>query len=315
MQTQSKQPNALLSVPFIFHENAINFYKSINEVQGSAKIKEVYGSLPKYTARESSRLPAITINKLGLFVDKLSTINIGFNYALNSPAITLKDLDNDIKGLLINLNKIGIKTITVSSPLAMEFIKQKFSDFNVVTSTIMGIDSIPRIEQAKWLGAKRIILDLRTNRNFGLLDKLNEVKDAEFEILVNEFCGDCLMRNCHYILQGLADNYKSSDQHFDNFPYNLCSGFFMSKTEDILKGYFVLPEWMDEYQRRGIRWFKIAGRTINDLNWHKKVITAYSTGHFSGNLLDLGQVKTTTKSEQNTKKIFIDTKKLKLCKK
>lgn len=282
-----------LSVPAVFSKEMIRYYSNINEKYrgNKVRIKEVYGSLPINTARESKRLPKISISDIGDFSNKLDKIGIRFNYTLNSTTITPAMVESEIVDLIKALIKHKINTFTVSSTLLLSYLHKYFSSLNLVLSTITGANSYQKIFQAKNFGAKRIILDIRTNRDFSFLRNLNKYlsknKELKFEILLNEFCGDCLMRNTHYNLQSMNSPEEQKDVFLKNYPYSLCTKMFMFKAEDILKGYWVIPDWLDVYRDMGIKWMKVTGRTIRNIEWHKFVIESYMNKKYSGNIMSL----------------------------
>ncbi len=288
-----------LSVPALFNDEMIDFYHSINisHKNNDVYIAEVYGSLPKNTARETRRLPVISIKNLIKFAHKLAEIKIDFNYALNSTIIDRNIIEKDIKPLLDILVSEGINTYTVSSTFLLSYLHENYPNINLVLSTIAGSDSIKKVNQAKYFGANRIILDLKTTRNFMFLKNIHQIIDIEYEIMVNEFCGDCLMRNTHYNMQsiGNADMKLNSEIHY---PYDICGKMFMSKKSDILKGFWILPEWMKIYKRYGIGWMKITGRTIRDIEWHKKLITSYVSMASPDNIMELAPIILNSKKEE-----------------
>jgi len=295
-----------LSVPSTFDNKMINYYRQMNNrhKRDRIRIREVYGSLPANTARESSRLLQIDIEEIIEYAEKLAAIDIDFNYALNSTVVDGREIKTGIKSLIEKILNNNIKTITVSSTFLLSYIKENYPSVNLVLSTIAGVDSISKIKQAKKFGVKRVILDLKTTRNFQLLKNIHGVKDVEYEIMVNEFCGDCLMRNTHYNLQSQGNADMKLNKKVQ-YPYDICGDMFMSKKADILKGYWVLPEWMGLYGEYGIKWFKITGRTIKDIEWHQNVIKKYMGKKVVGNILELAPLLLSSKVQEGKTPEFV----------
>jgi collagenase-like PrtC family protease len=209
----------------------------------------------------------------------------------------------------------GIHVLTVASPLLIEYIRRKLSHlkFYIIASVIIGIDSIRRIKQIAKFKVNRITLDIRCNRNFQLLHSIKEIKkelkEIQFEILVNEFCGDCSMRNMHYNLESLhALCYVPKDRFFRDYPFNICTQLFLTNPKDILKNYWILPDWLEYYNKTcKIDWFKITGRTIKDMDWHKFVLEEYMKQEYKGNILNLGPlVIGDLKHEGSKPKVYLD---------
>ena len=313
-----------LTVPAIFDETLIDIYKNLNTkyAKNGIRINEVYGSFPGIpSARESKRLPRVNKEQFFKYSDELRKIGIDFNYTLNSTTITYGQISKFIEEFLKDLYSNGIRTITIASPLLMEYVHRKYPDFSIVASTITQIDSLNRIKQVKNFGANRIILDIRVNRNFRFLSSIKNLKDIQkevtFEIMVNEFCGDCSIRNIHYNLQSLQsiDTIECSieDTFFSNYPYNVCNHLFLSRLEDVLKGYWILPDWMRYYHESyGINWMKITGRTVKNIEWHKFILEEYMKQNYKGNVMDLGPLITgRLEDEGNKSKLYLMLKLLK----
>lgn len=310
-----------LSVPCVFSDELLKLYAKLNTdyADKGVRICEAYASLPEVTsAREPSRLPPISKEQFFDYVKRLQGIGISFNYALNSTTITLRDLEGPIGRFLQELWEAGVRILTIASPLVMEYVRRKLPRFSIVASTITGIDSLNRIRQVKTFGADRITLDIRCNRDFKFLHSLKDLKrelgDISFEVLVNEFCGDCSMRNMHYNLQSLnAISYTPRNQFFEDYPFSRCTQLFMVKPEDILKSYWILPDWMKYYNEVcKIDWMKITGRTIKDLTWQSFVLEKYMEQEYEGNVLDLGPLVIGSLRQEGKKpRVYLDARKLK----
>lgn len=285
-----------LSVPITFNKEILELYTKLNKKYRDIKICEAYGSLPiTPSARESKRLFPVSKKRFFDYVRDLKNKGIEFNYIFNSTTITEEYIEKFAKNFFEELWKKEIYILTIASPLLIEYIRRNLSylNFYIVASTIIGIDSIRRIKQVIEFGVNRVTLDIRCNKNFKLLHSLEKIKKLEkieFEVLVNEFCGDCSMRNMHYNLQSLDTlSYLSKDKFFKDYPFNLCTRLFMIYPKDILKNYWILPDWLRYYHEVcKIDWFKITGRTIKNIKWHKFVIEEYIKQQYKGNILALG---------------------------
>jgi collagenase-like PrtC family protease len=284
-----------LLVPAVFADDMVDTYAQLNAryAQEGIKISEVYGALPRgHSAREPELLPQITENDLFDYAARLRDISIDFHYTLNSPVITYEQIDKYYGKFLKKLWDGGIRFLTIASPLLIEYVRRAMpgANFNITVSTIAQVDSLKRIKQAKLFGADKITLDLRTNRDFKFLKHVKELKkslDIEFMVIANEFCGDCLMRHFHYNLQSLK-NYKCGDAFFDAYPFNVCARLFLLKPADVLKLYWILPDWIRLYHEEfGIDWIKVVGRTVKNIAWHKFVIKEYLKQNYKGNILRL----------------------------
>jgi len=304
-----------LSVPATFNKGVLELYVRLNKKYRDIKICEVYGSLQSTpSARETKRLFPVTEKRFFDYVRDLKNEGIEFNYTFNSTTITEEYIEKFARRVLEELWEKGINILTIASPLLIEYIRRNLSHlkFYIVASTIIGIDSIQRIKQVIKFGVNRITLDIRCNRNFKFLYSLKEIKkieEFEFEILVNEFCGDCTIRNIHYNLESLdASSYLSKDKFLRDYPFNVCTQLFLIHPKNILKNYWILPDWMRYYYEIcKIDWFKITGRTIKNIKWHKFIVKEYMKQQYKGNILDLGPlVIGDLKHEGSKSKVYLD---------
>lgn len=286
-----------LSIPATFDRALALDYAELNRRHRDRgiRIAEVYGALPgRDSARAPDSLPQVDIDALFDYARALRADGIAFRYTMNSVRLNAADMDAQYRPFLERLLDTGIDRVSVASPDVVKFLGRVFRPgaFDITASTIIQADSVRRVEQMLELGARQVVLDIRANRNFELLSQFRrhaERFDGRLVIMVNEFCGDCALRFNHYILQSSEDGERAAcTPGLEGYPFTDCIGWFMATPARILKGYWVLPQWLERYRdQSGIRCFKIAGRTVANPDWHRKVVGAYMAGRFDGNVLDL----------------------------
>jgi collagenase-like PrtC family protease len=282
-----------LKIPSIFDWKLVDVYCALNKKYGTrVRIGEAYGALPTGgSARPKGCLPDVDQSELIEYVDALRKIGIGFSYVINTPFVHPGQEDKEVLSTLEWLAKNNIVDITVTDHAFFDIISRHFDDnvFSITISVVAQIDSLSRITQMLNFGAKRIVVDIRGNRRISFLKSIHKSKFSDKIILLaNEFCGDCSIRSRHHHMAALRDGDHPDKNISKKFPFDICVDLFTSSAKSLLKGYWILPEWMDIYQKEfGIETFKISGRTILNRNWHAAIIEAYLSQSFSGNIVEL----------------------------
>lgn len=298
MTKQIKKNMIKLSVPCIFDNSLLSFYQSFNEKYShkGVKISNVYGALPGlYSAREKDRFPYLNQRQLYNYAKKLYDIGIDFTYTMNTVDVNLNVIRQKLAPFLKTLYNNGITSMTISSPLLVEYIKREMTSFkfHITLSTIASVDSISKLKQAINLGCNNIVLSLRANRDINFLSSICKLKKSiaiDICLIVNEFCGDCLIRPFHYIWESCSPkrNLNSNNPFFKFYPYSVCEPLWLSHFPNILKTYWILPQWLDYFHSEmGISHFKISGRSHYEPDWHKFVIKQYGNKIYNGNILRL----------------------------
>ncbi len=286
-----------LSVPCIFSKELLPVYDAINRdrERTGVCVDNAYGALPgSHSARETDRTPRIDFGQLVRYAELLRDCDVRFSYTLNSTSITLSEIQKTIDPFLRRLHDdAGIDSLTISSPLLVEYIRRKLPNipFFISLSTIANVISTAQLRQAYDFGADRVVLGLQANRNMRLLESVAEMVDDDHSValLVNEFCGNCLIRPFHYHWESMSEYtcMDPDDKFFGSYPYNVCEPIWLAHVSSVLKTYWVLPQWLTSYQKYNIHSFKISGRTHLDPVWHRYVLEQYTRKNFHGNVMSL----------------------------
>ena len=190
-----------------------------------------------------------------------------------------------LRGIIRGLSNIGVHEWTITSPLLMELLREMFPSDFLEVSTIAEVSTPEDVVRWKELGANGANLSTSVNRDFRLLNRVNDTS-LVLSILANEAClFRCPWRRECYNLS--SHNSQRSEELFDFYPFRRCTEVRLSDPVEWIKARLVLPQWMKVYQKEtGINWFKIAYRT------HPKevalpMLRAYMEQDFHGNLLEL----------------------------
>jgi len=267
-------------------------FNDLNQRHSPDIVKEVYGSVKGDSlggVREDSRLEEVSYFELEKFCKRASEFEIDVCYAINSPIITSEMCgvnDAEYSGDLKMLQAIGIKNLIVASPAFAEYVQYYFPNFGLIGSTVMEIDSINKIIAHEHLFS-RICPSTNRNRDPKFFDQA--MPRIELELLVNELClFRCPWRSYHYVQESMNKYFRSSMKFIslDQYPIDKCWKEFIHRSHEILKSRWIRPEDIKFYERAGISWFKISGRTKSS-QWILSTTEAYLNRRYRGNLLDL----------------------------
>lgn len=277
----------MFTIPADFKESTIETIMKLEAEFPHNKVIEVYGSLnSKYYSGRGNLQSAPNVRELHNYICRLSEAEINFRYTFNALCYENKELDP--KGLeemlyfISDLEQIGIKNITVASPVLLEYFKKVFPNIHFLASAIMGINSVTRAKKAISLGADRIVLHEDITRNLGLVKAIANKCDRDVEIITNMMCiNNCIYRRFHY-------NSLSHDTSNAAAYYGLKCGKAKNECNlEYIRSLWIRPEDIDIYKDLGVKVFKIIGREIaTEMNF-ERVLRAYFSRYYDGNLLDL----------------------------
>lgn len=283
----------LFSVPADFKENSVKKFREINDSKGEMVINETYGQVTEGRIIRSGRikklLPEIDMRGLEKYVNFSLKNGIKFNYTLNPACMGnyefTKQGIEEIRSFLLELNSIGIRDITVTSPAIMEIVKTVDLDFDIKVSAINHVDSVSKLSHYKKLGIKRIVVEPDTYRNFSLLKNMVHFWGEGLELIVNDLCyKNCPYKISHYNHEAHSNDYKEQVQ---NYFFMRCGIQKSRNMRNYLKLNWIRPEDIDLYEKLGIHNYKIQGRGFVLNGDIMKTLECYQKKAFEGNLLEL----------------------------
>ncbi|QJT71749.1 hypothetical protein TH1_065 [Shewanella phage Thanatos-1] len=276
----------------------------LNAKYPGSLINEVYGStrdMAFSAARPDFRLPDIKNQELEAYVARCNELGICFNYTLNSinPG-TKEELVNWKKKLIQDyvkyLERIGVYRVTIANPVVMEIVRE-VSDIEIEVSTILHVDAVTQIKYLhEQYNIKKVCCGIHKNRSVSFLKRAAEYCNANgitFELLVNEFCSNagkgytthCSYRDSCYIFHS-TDVTKEHALSLDGYPMQHCIKARDTDPFNWLRTRFIRPQDLKLYRDIGINQFKVSGRT-GSTEYLVKVLSAYASESFEGNLLEL----------------------------
>jgi collagenase-like PrtC family protease len=243
--------------------------------------------------RAPQDIPAV--DDAGIVRHAAAARNLGmqFLYLLNGRCEHLDVREHGVRAQLQAdlewiVEEVRADCVVVADLRVAEAVRSMYGPHDVAlrVSTIAGVRSPEDLKP--WLahGIDGVVLHHDVGRDFQDLRTVvsflhREAPSAEVELLLNETClHGCKARDAHYArLAREVLTYQEGFQQTCNLP----------KFRDpslLLTARWIRPEDLEQYTEIGIRRFKIAGREMSS-DWLDRAITAYVTGSYAGNLVDL----------------------------
>ena len=244
-------------------------------------IADIYGSLP-YSFIGHSRFPKdvpnISIDKLEWYISELHKIKIPFYFVMNNPWSQARERLKVGRALIFkelrSLIDIGIDGVILANPYLIKLIHKNFPELTITTSTNLQISSYIQIKNYIDFGVDYVVLGRDINRNFKLLKKLFKDFSNNLILLANTSCLlFCPLTLYHPLITGhistlklnsdIKSNKVSEDEIIDEgFCFNYCMDKITTQPESILKSPWIRPEDVIHYEKIGLKFLKIQGRTM-----------------------------------------------------
>jgi collagenase-like PrtC family protease len=277
-----------------------------------ATIHEVFGALPRSptgSGRDAALVPTVTAAGVARHAAAAHAAGIRFNYLMNGACLGGTEFTTKGRAGLARqirwVDGIGADSVTVAVPLVAELVREIAPRLEVVISTITHVDSLATARAYREMGARRITLSTRINRDLDLLRSLAAKSGCELELLANEMCRfQCPMRPYHYGLMSHASLTNTSRPPVE-YPHMNCSLERMVHPGELLKARFIRPEDVGAYEERGIDLIKIAGRG-RDADWLLRAATAYVTRRWDGNFVDISDLGMWSGEGMDAPRIVVD---------
>lgn len=251
--------------------------------------------------RASNVLPALSSKELRKSIELCNKHNIHFNYLLNPMCLGNRELNPSEHRKILNfideICDMGIYSVTVNSPYLCELIKERYPNIKVTIGLYALIYSLQQVKYWESLGADELTLHHRVNRNFDELRRMLEYTkhgDMKLRVIANNVC----LHDCPYqINHGCGQSHASQEKDNDKciyLDYNLlrCNYGKISSPSALIASEWIRPEDVHYYgqicDEVGNHNFsiKLLERT-KTTEFLKRVITAYLSEKYDGNLIDI----------------------------
>lgn len=298
-----------ITIPCHWDKGVIDKIVKQNEEIDGPKVVEVYGVLsdggPVGHGRSRESVPPVGREEAINFRAYLKEQGLNFTYLLNAP-FQLQDenqrreLEEYLRWITRDLRP---DAVTITSPELMAEVRRIDSEIPIHISTIAGVKNEVDLEKFLSFKPNRLVPHHDCGKDLDTLEKLVEVAEGngmEVELLSTESClRKCPNREAHY--RYLAEKTKDAPFH------STCNTQKIENpAEFLLAGGLIRPEDMDFYEKLGVRYFKVSGRS-KPAGWLPEVAEAYQRRNYDGNLVRLMGVDPKLEAENW---IYIDNKAL-----
>jgi collagenase-like PrtC family protease len=115
-----------------------------------------------------------------------------FDFNLNSTCLSNRELYADGRAVIIAhldwVAGLGVDAVTVSIPLLMEIIRQRYPQWRVRVSSYQRIQSVSIARRFENLGADAIVITEHSNRDFKLLEGIRRSVKCKLVLIANVGC-------------------------------------------------------------------------------------------------------------------------------
>ena len=166
------------------------------------KIASSYGCFPP-AAWNGGRaaVGAVRRDFINFIIKEYNSRGVPIRYTFTNPLITEKHLSDPFCNMITEAAANGLNEIIVNVPVLEEYIRNKFPQYPLISSTVKQIEDGERLLSELEKDYKLVVLDYNWNNRFKELEALPH-KD-KIELLVNSYCTPhCKRRKKHYEFLG-----------------------------------------------------------------------------------------------------------------
>ncbi len=281
-----------LIIPHPGHFSALKEIIEYKEANHLADVDEVYmAGPPQVMGSGRATLHAALIDDIREQTEYAHQHGIKMNIVMNPSCLGGYHLTFEGYRLFAwyfnELDKAGVDGVTVAEPYLVELLKDY--SMETVISCVSHVDSPQRAEFYEALGADGITVDTNINRDFSTLKAIMNAVSCNIRVIVNEGClYKCPFRYAHFNLFSHITAVSSTRplNTFGDYYFDKCISIRVRDPSQIIRSPWIRPEDLAEYERIGIKDFKISGRA-NAVGWIISCMVAYSRRSYNGNLLEL----------------------------
>ncbi|WP_338951245.1 U32 family peptidase [Fusobacterium nucleatum] len=250
--------------------------------------------------RAANLLPEISFNELEKYINLCHKNNLKFNYLINPMCMENMELETNTHYKIIeyidNLVSIGIDAITINSPYLCEMIKSRYPNLTITIGLYAYVHDMNLLRRWINLGADEITLAHENNRDFYLLKQMLEYtknKNVNLRLIANNVCLHlCPYAMMHGTVQSHASQKHSKTRCDIDYCMTKCISEKIKNVTNLMCSDWIRPEDIHYYEElcESVGNYnlsiKLVERTKNT-EFLTRVIKAYSSRKYKGNLLDI----------------------------
>lgn len=239
------------------------------------KIASSYGCFPP-AAWNGGRaaVGAVRRDFINFIIKEYNSRGVPIRYTFTNPLVTEKHLSDPFCNMITEAAANGLNEIIVNVPVLEEYIREKFPQYPLISSTVKQIEDREQLLSELEKDYKLVVLDYNWNNRFEELEALPH-KD-KIELLVNSYCTPhCKRRKKHYEFLGDLQ-FKLNRQVFGSekdmmtpipdtqFP---CPNTDLNFYDTLAFETHISPrDIYEKYVPMGFENFKIEGRLMHAVN-------------------------------------------------
>lgn len=241
------------------------------------EIASIYGTFPQSLWNGGRIVNGVfDKNTVKTVVREFNKLDIPLRFTFTNPTLTKEDLNDDFCNFVLKTANNGKNGVIVVSPILEEYIRTKYPNYTVTSSTCKRITDVEKLTEEVEKSYDIVVLDYDFNNKFEILEKIQNKEKCE--ILVNACCQpNCSKRYQHYEdignMQRAICKYISSNSKvpFDPEKYNVkdensdyCQYMRYDFADSKQHPTHISPtDIFEKYIPMGFNQFKIEGRTLN----------------------------------------------------
>lgn len=187
------------------------------------------------------------------------------------------------------LEKIWLKSISLTNLLYVRFIKSAFPDIKIYSSVNCYLKNVEQAIYMKNIWVDVLTIDRDINRDLDLIKEIKKRTWLKIQILLNEWCiRNCPYRNTHFNI--ISHKVENNERNIKNWKYNLlekysCYPLLLNNRRILFRIPFIRPEDLHYYD-----WvcdvYKLNTRDETTETIYK-MMQAYTNWYYHWNLLDI----------------------------
>ncbi len=272
---------AYFHLPDFSHHFMLNFilvsmYKNCPHFfREGVEIASFFGTFPQSLWNGGRNASGTTELKFAEHAIKsFNNAGIPLRFTFTNPVLEKKHLKDKFCNDVMKLADNGMNEVIVFSPILEEYIREKYPNFKLTSSTCKRITDIEALTAELEKDYKLVVVDYDFNNKFDLLEKIPHKEKCE--LLINPCCNpECSMRSEHYRRVGLQQ--IEFCEHLAKNPTKPLTPKISTEMgcgcgDRTIFDNMKLPNnispddiW-EKYIPMGFQHFKIEGRTASQLN-------------------------------------------------
>lgn len=251
--------------------------------------------------RSSQILPDITSGQLEQYIKACHAKNLKFNYLMNPVCSSNREVfpetHQEMLKYIDEKVELGIDGVTVNSPLLCSVIKRRHPNLAITVGLYAWIFTLKQVEEWIDLGADVLTLGFCVTRDFTLLSammKLAKRSGVGLRLIANNLClRDCTYKNSHATELAHSSQLKQKGaEFFVNYNMLQCTYNKLSKPANLIASDWIRPEDVRYYEElcHKLEFERFSIKLLDrwkTTEFLTRVVSAYATRSYEGNLLDL----------------------------